>query len=170
MIVSNRIASRLLGLAVGALALLALLVLPEMAAAQDASAKLEVSFNVPLKCFIQGGELVFNSDNYTGQTDMDTASNIKVSCDRDETVKISFGGTTGRQLTNQLNTFSKLRYALFDGGTNFVALGSGGATLTREVPAGTTVNVTVAARIFAGQQGLIVSGNYTDTVTMTLTI
>jgi spore coat protein U-like protein len=166
MIVSNRFASRLLVVAVGALAFLAL---PGKATAQS-QAKLDVSFDVPVECDILGGKLQFNVADYTGLTDLDKSTNIKVFCRRAETVIISFSGSTGRELINQLNTFSKLRYALFEDPTNFAALGGGGATISRSVAAGTTVNVTVSARVFAGQQGLLVSGLYSDTVTMTLTI
>lgn len=166
MIVSNRFASRLLVIAVGALALLAL---PGKAAAQ-LQANLNVSFEVPIECQIQGGSLVFLASQYDGLKDLDKQTNIKVTCLRNEDITISFGGSTQRQLTNQLNTFSKLSYALFEDPLNFVPLGNGGATISRPVAAGTTANVSVSGRIFAGQQALIVSGNYTDSVTMTLTL
>lgn len=166
MIISHRFVPRFMSAAVAVFGLLAL---PGDAAAQ-LQADLDVVFEVPIECQIQGGSLVFLSSQYDGLNDLDRSTNIRISCLRDETVTISFGGSTQRQLTNQLNTFSRLTYALFEDPDNFAPLGNGGETIQRTVTAGNTANVTVSGRIFAGQQNLIVSGDYTDTVVMTLTL
>ena len=156
------------GMMIAAMAAMAL-TLSGRAGAQI-QADLDVSFDVPIKCSIRGGSLVFLDQDYDGTTDLDKSTNIQVSCLSDQTLTISFGGSPTRQLTNQLNTFSRLNYALFEDPNNFAALGNGSASILRTIPAGTTANVTVFGRLFAGQQNLIVSGTYTDTVTMTLTL
>lgn len=163
MFLSSRLATSLISFTI------LIFALPGLSAAQ-LQADLEVVFEVPVECQIQGGSLIFLSSQYDGVSDLDRSTNIRVSCLRDETVTISFSGSTQRQMTNQINTFSRLNYALFADPDNFAPLGNGGETIERTVTAGTTANVTVFGRLFAGQQNLIVSGNYTDTVVMTLTL
>jgi spore coat protein U-like protein len=138
---------------VGLLTVLALLLVPGVAAA-------ECSLNIIGLTF--GGYDPFSA------TDTDITGSVSVTCDTETSVQLSlsagFGPFTARQMKNGNST---LFYNLFTDPSHFSIWGDGSPGTSRVGFSGTAGAQTIYGRIPARQNVSV--GTYADTITVTLT-
>lgn len=141
---------------------------------QTATGNLSVSANVQPACSVNaGGTMAFGTYDPLSGTDHDATGQINLTCTfgADAAIKLDQGGHDGggslaapdRRMLG--NTADFLDYQLFSDSSRVTEWeGSTGVPYTGD---GTAEDVTVYGRIPAGQ--LVPQGNYTDSVTITVT-
>jgi spore coat protein U-like protein len=140
-----------------------------MAYAATASAPMQVTATVDSKCNISSGNIAFGSIQYGGGT-INTNSNITVDCSKDTAYSLAINEglnpSSGLRRLKHATLAEYFNYTLIDGATNlpidstqfYTGVGSG---------LGTLQSVLVKGRINANTN--VSTGNYSDTVTVTIT-
>lgn len=148
---------------------------PRPAAAGSASSTLTVSAHVLDACTISAASLNFGDYDPTAAADLEPApSNITVQCTNGSTFTIDLGlgshatGTTRQMSGGAAGSTALLRYELFEDAARTTAWATGTQTHTANTAGAglSSYTVPVYGRIPAGQ--IVSTGNYTDSVTMTV--
>ncbi|MFD2239273.1 Csu type fimbrial protein [Aureimonas populi] len=124
---------------------------------------LNVSLTVESSCTITAGALAFGP--YVATADSQGSADLSVNCTPGTQYHVSLAATTDgtRTLTSGTNTLS---YSLYSD-AGFSSLFSEDPNGTKVEAAAAAETITVYGRVPAAQSAVV--GNYTDTVTVTLT-
>jgi spore coat protein U-like protein len=144
------------------------------AAAKTGSASFNVTANVPSNCTIAAQDLAFGVVDANPAANVDAQSNVSVTCTLGTAYTIALdkglsptGTVAMRQMRNGTNT---LNYTLYTTSARTSVWGDG--TLSTVTAAGTGTGngqtLTVYGRVPSGQSNLA-AGNFSDTVTATIT-
>ena len=149
---------------------LALAFAPISASATSTTATFAVSTTVTNSCTISGAALTFAA--YTGALDQaSTALTVKCTNNGDYTVALNAGQTSGGTVSTRLmaNGTNTLGYSLYTSNAYTTIWGDGTGSTQTVAGVGTGANqtLTVYGQIPANEAS--VSGNYTDTITATIT-
>ena len=146
--------------------------LPSSAWAQSAQTTMDVSATVVKACVVSATNLAFGNYDPTSATPTDASSTITVTCTPGTsfTVGLNAGTTAGTTVTSRkmASGSNRLDYALY---SDVARTTNWGNTPGTDTPAAATAStsplaLTVYGRIAAQQAAAV--GNYTDTVTITV--
>jgi len=151
-------------------ALLAALMLPAAAMAQQATANLEVSITIVDGCLINAATLAFAPQIVGVTSVVDDAASVTLNCTAGTDYELGFGlgqYANGTQRRMQDSGTNYVNYQIYTAAERTTILGEvgGGNTITGQ-GTGSAATVSVYGRVPGGQT--VVAGSYTDQVLMTL--
>jgi spore coat protein U-like protein len=152
----------------------ALVALSQAAAAKTGTTTFNVTANVPSACTITASDLAFGAVDANPAANVDAQTTLNVTCTLGTTYSIaldkglsSTGTVAMRQMQNGTN---KLNYTLYTTTARTTVWGDG--TLSTSTSNGTGTGnsqaLTVYGRVPSGQSNLA-AGNFSDTITATIT-
>lgn len=149
---------------------LAALAFPNKSFSATTTGTLGVSATVAATCTVGGGTLSFGSYSPTSTTDLSANTNFNLQCVNGTSYSIKLNNglnfASNRRMLNSQQSNAFLNYELYT--TANMSSVWNNSNFISGVGTGSSENITVYGKIFAGQNSAMV-GNYSDLVTITVT-